>query len=69
MKAFADDNINMTQKLKVDLGREENIVGKRENADYQHFLLFPQRFQKASFSRSLKVMIVWKELKVYVLSS
>ena len=26
---------------KVDL---ENIVGKRENAGYQHFLLFPQLF-------------------------
>ena len=31
------------------LSREENIVGKGENAGYQHFLLFPQCFQKASF--------------------
>ena len=37
----------------------ENIVGKGENAGYQHFLLFPQYFQKASFSESLKVGIVW----------
>ena len=29
--------------------RVENIVGKGENAGYQHFLLFPQCFQKASF--------------------
>ena len=28
----------------------ENIVGKGENAAYQHFLLFPQHFQKVSFS-------------------
>ena len=28
----------------------ENIVGKGENAAYQHYLLFPQCFQKASFS-------------------
>ena len=28
--------------------RQENIVGKGENAGYQHFPLFPQRFQKAS---------------------
>ena len=28
--------------------REENIVGKGENAGYQHFLLFPRCFQKAS---------------------
>ena len=27
----------------------ENIVGKGENAGYQHFLLFPQCFEKASF--------------------
>ena len=26
--------------------REENIVGKEENAGYQHFLPFPQCFQK-----------------------
>ena len=25
----------------------ENIVGKGENAGYQHFLLFPRCFQKA----------------------
>ena len=36
----------------------ENIVGKEENAVYQHFLLFPQCFQKASFSELLKVGIV-----------
>ena len=29
--------------------RVENIVGKRGNAGYQHFLLFPQSFEKASF--------------------
>ena len=39
--------------------RVENIVGKGENAGYQHLLLFPQRFQKASLSGSLKVGIMW----------
>ena len=33
--------------------RVENNVGKGENAGYQHFLLFPQCFQKYSFSGSL----------------
>ena len=28
----------------------ENIVGIGENAGYQHFLLFPQCFQKVPFS-------------------
>ena len=30
------------------MGRVENIEGKGENAGYQHFLLFPKCFQKAS---------------------
>ena len=34
------------------LAWRENIMGKGENAGYQHFLLFPQCFQKASYSRS-----------------
>ena len=34
-KAFADDNINVTQKEKVVFGRVENIVGKAENAGDQ----------------------------------
>ena len=59
LKAFADDNLNVYQKLKFALGRVENIVGKRENAGYQHFLLFPQYFQKASFLGLLKVGIMW----------
>ena len=37
----------------------ENIAGKGENASYQHFLLFPRYFQNFSFSKSLKVRIVW----------
>ena len=44
LKAFADDRINVNQKLKFDLGRVENIAGKGRNAGYQHFLLFPQCF-------------------------
>ena len=57
-KAFADYNINSNEQLKFDLERVENIVGNGENSGYQHFCLFPQCFQKASFSRSLKVRIV-----------
>ena len=47
LKAFADDKINMTEKLNFVSGNVENIVGKVENAGYQHFLLFPQCFLKA----------------------
>ena len=42
-KAFADDKINVTTELKlvIFIGMEKNIVGKGQNAGYQHFLLFP----------------------------
>ena len=58
-RAFTNKKIDATEKLKFVLGRVEKIVRKGENAGYQHFLLFPQCFQKASFSRLLKVGIVW----------
>ena len=51
LKAFADDTINVTKDLKFVLGRVKNIVGKGENAVYQHFLLFLQCFQKGFFLR------------------
>ena len=59
LNAFADDKINRAEKLKFVFGWVENIVGEGENAGYQHFLLFPQCFQKASYTGSLKVVIVW----------
>ena len=37
----------------------ENIVGKGENAGYQHFLLVPQCFQRVFYPESLRVGIVW----------
>ena len=59
MNGFKDDKINLTQKQKFFKGWVENIGGKGENAGYKHFLLIHQYFQKASFSGSLKVVIVW----------
>ena len=44
LKAFANDKSNVNQNLKFVLGRVENIVGKKENAGYQHFLLLPSVF-------------------------
>ena len=38
--------------------RVENIVGKEENAGYQHFLLFSQCFKKLYFSGPLTGRIV-----------
>ena len=42
--------------------RVENIVGKGENAGYQHFLLSPQCFQKPSLSWKLKLRNVWYKI-------
>ena len=64
LKKIANDKIDVTQKLKFGFGRIENIVGKGENAGYQHFLLFPQCFQKAFVSESLKAVIVWYGVKL-----
>ena len=57
-KAFADNNFIVAEMLTFVFYRLEKIPGKGENAGYQHFLLFPQCFQKASISGSLKVNIV-----------
>ena len=56
-------NRNVVQSLKIALGWVENIAGKGENAGFQHFLLFPQCYQKASCLGSLKVGIVWQRDK------
>ena len=50
LKAPAANKINATEKSKFVSQRVENMVRKGENAGYQHFLLFPQCFQKASLS-------------------
>ena len=56
-KTLADDKISMARKSKFLFGRVENIVGKEENAGYQHFPLFPQCFQTNSCKGLLKVVI------------
>ena len=48
LKAFADDKSNVTEMTIFHFEKEENTVGKGENAGYQHFLLFPQCFPKLS---------------------
>ena len=48
--------------------RAENIVGKGKNASYQHFLLFPQCCEKASFPDTSKGVIVWEWVKSKCLS-
>ena len=52
LKAFADKKIKSAKMMIFVFDWIENIVGKRENAGNQHFLLFPQCFQKAYYSGS-----------------
>ena len=40
--------------------RIENIVGKGENARYEHFLPFPQCFEKVSFPDTSESVVVWE---------
>ena len=44
LKAFVKDKINVALMMIVPCDREENIVGKGENAGFEHFLLFQQCF-------------------------
>ena len=64
LKGFADNRINETQKLKYVFKRVENIVGKEENAGYQHFLLFHDVLKRLSRSLWKK----WEEEKVLATS-
>ena len=58
LEAFADNKIHLNQKQNF-LRRIENIEEKGENGGYQHFLRFPQCFQKAYFSESPNVGVAW----------
>ena len=58
LKAFADDKSNIGKITFSLLDREENTVGKGENAGYQHFLPLPPCFPKPSLLGMLKVGII-----------
>ena len=55
LKVFADNKINMTQ-FQIVFGWVENIVGKGENAYYQHCAMFSKGYL-------LGVGIVWYTVK------
>ena len=54
----ADDSLNVDKKNIGDSRNVRKHFGKRKNAPYQHFLLFPKYFQKLSASGSLKIGIM-----------
>ena len=52
-KPFAKDKLKLTQKIKVVFHRLENIVGKEQNAGYQHSFFSPM-FSKGNFLQCVK---------------
>ena len=63
LKPFADDKMHVTEKLTFLLERVENIMGKEENAGYQHFLLFPTMFSRNLIQGHQKSGLCGKELR------
>ena len=53
-KTFTRDKFTVAKMMEYFFEKEENIVGKGENADYQNFLLFP-----TIFSSELFLMVAW----------
>ena len=43
---FADNKLNLAKVIISACDRIENILGKGENAGYQHFLLYLQCFKR-----------------------
>ena len=62
LKALGDDKAIVAKMMTSVFDRVGNIVGKGENAGYQHFLLFPQCFQKLTVSGLLTLGIVWERV-------
>ena len=60
---YADDNFKFDENGGKLSKQVENTVGKGEIARYEHFLLFPQCFQKACFPWVSKGVIVWEWVK------
>ena len=62
LKALAVDKSNAAKMMISLYDRSKNTVEKEENAGFQHFLHFPQCFQKASFYM-YKVVTSWDSLE------
>ena len=63
LKAFVHNKFNVATMIISVFDRVENIVGRGENACYQHFFLFPQCFEKLSLLVLFKVKIMWYRVK------
>ena len=62
-KPFADDKLKLTQKIKVVFHRLENIVGKEENAGYQHSFFSHNVFKRQFHPVHQKSLLCGEGLK------
>ena len=77
IKAFADNKLKELNIMICVFNRVENIVVKGGNTGNQHFLLFPQCFQKAFYCGSLTLSqtspgffkTLWEKEKLLVTSN
>ena len=66
LREFADDNFKFDENGSKLSKQVENTLGKGEIAHNEHFLLFPQCFQKACFPGASKGVVVWEWVKVHL---
>ena len=62
LKAFADDKVNLAEKLKLVLGGVENIVGKEEMLVTSIFTFSHSVFKRLPFQGRFKSGLCGKEL-------
>ena len=54
LKISLDDEFDMAKITEFALDIERTVLGKGENAGYQHFSPFPKLFSKAFFLKGVK---------------
>ena len=58
MKVFADDKLSITHNIKSVFHKVEHIVGKEENASYQHSVPFPKMFSHSFFPFGASKLVI-----------
>ena len=51
--------------MEFALDQKQSVELLEQNAGYQHFLLYPQCFQKPSLPWSVRHGMIWKRVKFY----
>ena len=65
LKEFADDNFKFHRIGRKFSDRVKNTMGKGEIARYEHFLFYPQCFQKTCTANTLRPGLVWEKVNAF----